>query len=211
MWPDRFVEDHAQWRGRGEEGAGQVEGHGVGGVGRQVDEAAFGDDERRHGRLDVWELRRRVGTRMTMMRGGRGVERAQVDGVDVVAWGVQAGGGEGERGGDQRGEERGPRDGGDLRARQGGEIELVVDERGARELAREPEEARVGAGAEGDDLFLDRRQSGQEQRDEAINGTGANIRSYIICSKNKFSSLEFFASVTSKFTSPKRKMYIYHD
>lgn len=176
MRPDRLVEDHAQWRGRGKEGAGQISGDGVGGVGRQVDEAAFGDDERGQRRLDVWELSCRGG----MMRGGRRVERAQIDGVDVVGWGMQAGGGEGERGGDEGGEERRARDGGDFRTGEGGEIELMVDERGDGETGHEPEEARVGAGAEGNDLFPDRGQGGEESNDEMINGAGTDICSYFL-------------------------------
>lgn len=141
MRSDRLVEDHAQRRGRREEILGQVGGDGIGGLGSQVDEAAFGDDERGQGRVDLREL----GCRGRVMRGGRRVERTQVDGMDVVDWRVQAGRGEGERGGDQRGEERGAGDGGDFRAGEGGEVELMVDKRGGicREMAREPKEARV--------------------------------------------------------------------
>lgn len=179
MRPDRLVQDHPQRRGRREESAGQVGGDGVGGVGRQVDEAAFGDDERGQGRLDVWELRRWGG--IMMGRGGR-VERAQVDGVDVVGRGVEAGGGEGERGGDEVLEELGRRDGGDFRPRDGGEIELVVNERGDGGMGCcQPEEARVGAGAERDDLFFDRGEGGEEECHQPINRTGADICSYLFC------------------------------
>lgn len=178
MRPDRLVEDHAQRRGRREEGTGQVGGDGVSGVGRQIDEAAFGDDQGGQGRVDVWE----TGCRGRVIGGGSGrVERAQVDGMDVVGWRVQAGeGGEGERFGDEGGEERGAGDGGDFRAGEGGEVELVVNEGLDGELGREPEEARVGAGAERQDLFPDRGEGVEESGDEMINGASTDIRSYII-------------------------------
>lgn len=98
------------------------------------------------------------------MMGRRGrVERAQVDGVDVVGRGVEAGGGEGKRAGNEVLEELGRRDVGDFRPRDGWEIELVVNERGDGGTGCcQPEEARVGAGAEGDDLFSDRGEGEEE-------------------------------------------------
>lgn len=69
-------------------------------------------------------------------------------------------------------------DGLDLPARVGREVELVVRQRARGEAGREPEEARVGAGAEGDDLLWGGGVREQEARDEGVDGGGAEVRSF---------------------------------
>lgn len=78
-------------------------------------------------------------------------------------------------------EERGGADEFDLSGSVDGEVDLVVDEiqcivgRGGEET----EDARVGAGAQGDDLFLGVRRMGiQKAGDEAVDGSGADVGTY---------------------------------
>lgn len=153
-----------------------MRGDGVGGCGGQVAEAAFGDEERGEGGVDVRELESLGG-------GGGGGEEAQVARVDVVGWGVQGvpGGGDVQRPWDLVGEGGGTGDGGDFGGGVGGEVEFVVEEMeglwggGACAGGGETEEAGVGAGAEGDDLFFLGGLLGEEEGGEAVDCGRADV------------------------------------
>lgn len=76
----------------------------------------------------------------------------------------------------QRGLERGGAgDGKQFCSCVGGEVELVVEEADVGVLFAEAEEARVGAGAEGEDLFWGGSGRGEEAGDEGVDGGGADV------------------------------------
>lgn len=57
----------------------------------------------------------------------------------------------------------------------GGEVELVVGEAGVGVGVAQAEEARVGAGAERDDLLGGGRVGSEEAGDEQVEGGGADV------------------------------------
>ena len=144
---------------------------GVGGVRSQVGQAALRNQQRGQCWVDMvelpWAWRPRMGT----------VESAQVEGMDMVIRGVEFGvRGEVEAGvADEAAERWGGVDSGDFERGVGGEVELVVENGRGVIAAHEPEEAGVGAGAEGDDLLRSGGLGVQEFFDQEVDGAGADV------------------------------------
>lgn len=122
---------------------------------------------------------------MWQSRGGElgRINGAQVDGVDVVIWGVEICLREGDRAWKHTREDRRLVDCGDFLSGDGGKVEFMVKqvfwvEQWALRLSREAKEAGVRPCAERDYLFSLRGEGREKAEDKIVNSASADVGSW---------------------------------
>lgn len=126
---------------------------------------------------------------MWQLRGGElgRIKVAQVDGMNVVVWGVEICLGEGDWAWNHIREDRRLGDCGNLFCGDGGKVEFMVKQgflgkqRRLEYLGRETKEAGVRPCAEGDYLFSLRGEGREKADDEIVNGASADVCSWLNC------------------------------
>lgn len=126
----------------------------------------------------MWQLR---GGELGRMKG------AQIDGVDVVVWGVEICLGEGNWAWNHNREDRRLGDCDNLLCGDGGKVEFMVkqgflvEQRGLECLGREAKVAGVRPCSEGDYLFSLRGVGREKADDKIVNGASADVCSWLNC------------------------------
>lgn len=123
---------------------------------------------------------------MWQLRGGDlgRINGAQVDGVDVVIWGVEICLREGDWAWNHIREDRRLCDCGNFLSGDGGKVEFmvkqgfVVEQRALERLGREAKEASVRPCAEGNYLFSLRGEGREKADDKIVNGASADVGSW---------------------------------